>query len=471
MSHKRLGFMQLTIVCGFSMFYAWYLIAFFGLFMSVPGELDFFMFHMGQVVFFLGSIAATAVLLVLFKRADSVALGHARFLYLASLVPGLALPACMLAQSLEVAIPLPLFYLACFLSGSSIAIGFMLWEDLATHGYLRHGVFAHGIVFCAGGILFLAGTAFLSLAENAVLSGLLLCLSTALIAFIAPRCEITEDKTVKPTSDYFREIWYIDVVVAVNSVAFGYSFVLLYHADTTLLLIAMAVAIGCDLVLSYVLGRGKWLQFTGAVRVCAGIVSCALIAFVAMDPPASSLALCVVVVFWFLFRTMNGGSVTDLANKHDFSALYSATRGKMPANIGFTLGLLAGVGAIASESTAIADLHVPLAIVAAFIVSALFLLPFDADSKTAGYRTLAIVEMHEGSTARQRASCEEVARRFKLSPRETETLAYLMAGRNAKHISEKLYISESTAKTHISNIYRKAGVHSQQELLDVIEQL
>ena len=33
MARSSLGFMQLTIICGFSLFYAWYLIAFFGLFM------------------------------------------------------------------------------------------------------------------------------------------------------------------------------------------------------------------------------------------------------------------------------------------------------------------------------------------------------------------------------------------------------------------------------------------------------
>ena len=34
---------------------------------------------------------------------------------------------------------------------------------------------------------------------------------------------------------------------------------------------------------------------------------------------------------------------------------------------------------------------------------------------------------------------------------------------------DKFYISQSTAKTHIYNIYRKFGVHSRQELLDFIE--
>ena len=36
-------------------------------------------------------------------------------------------------------------------------------------------------------------------------------------------------------------------------------------------------------------------------------------------------------------------------------------------------------------------------------------------------------------------------------------------------MADELGISLETAKTHATNVYRKLGVHSQQELLDVIE--
>jgi DNA-binding NarL/FixJ family response regulator len=70
-----------------------------------------------------------------------------------------------------------------------------------------------------------------------------------------------------------------------------------------------------------------------------------------------------------------------------------------------------------------------------------------------------------------RRKCATVSSQYRLSPRESEVIEYLIRGRNAKHVAEKLYISESTAKTHISNIYRKVGVHSQQELLDALDNL
>ena len=36
---------------------------------------------------------------------------------------------------------------------------------------------------------------------------------------------------------------------------------------------------------------------------------------------------------------------------------------------------------------------------------------------------------------------------------------------------DNFYISQSTAKTHIYNIYRKFGIHSRQELLDFVEDI
>ena len=45
----------------------------------------------------------------------------------------------------------------------------------------------------------------------------------------------------------------------------------------------------------------------------------------------------------------------------------------------------------------------------------------------------------------------------------------LAKGRNRPYICSELTISTETAKTHIKNVYRKTGVHSHQELLDMVE--
>lgn len=66
-------------------------------------------------------------------------------------------------------------------------------------------------------------------------------------------------------------------------------------------------------------------------------------------------------------------------------------------------------------------------------------------------------------------NCELVSQRYMLSRRETEVLFFLAKGHNSAYIQEKLYISEGTAKTHIRHIYRKLDVHTQQDLMRMVE--
>ncbi len=73
------------------------------------------------------------------------------------------------------------------------------------------------------------------------------------------------------------------------------------------------------------------------------------------------------------------------------------------------------------------------------------------------------------SKATWRGACDEIARRYRLSKRETEIFSLISKGRNAEYVSTELVISIHTAKTHIANIYQKLGVHSSQEMLDLID--
>ena len=70
---------------------------------------------------------------------------------------------------------------------------------------------------------------------------------------------------------------------------------------------------------------------------------------------------------------------------------------------------------------------------------------------------------------RFKRKCETTANRYLLSARETEVLFFLAKGHNATSIQEQLYNSEGTTKTHIRHIYRKLDVHSQQELIQIVE--
>lgn len=71
---------------------------------------------------------------------------------------------------------------------------------------------------------------------------------------------------------------------------------------------------------------------------------------------------------------------------------------------------------------------------------------------------------------RWRRSCARIARDHDLSPREEEVLVLLAKGRSMKHIEETLVISYHTAKAHANHVYRKLGVHSREELIELVEE-
>jgi len=67
--------------------------------------------------------------------------------------------------------------------------------------------------------------------------------------------------------------------------------------------------------------------------------------------------------------------------------------------------------------------------------------------------------------------CERAANTFLLTNRETDLLYLLAKGRNASHIAKQLFISEGTVHTHTWHIYRKLDVHTQQELIDLVDSI
>ena len=58
-----------------------------------------------------------------------------------------------------------------------------------------------------------------------------------------------------------------------------------------------------------------------------------------------------------------------------------------------------------------------------------------------------------------------------LTPRERAVLPGLLRGRSVAWVAESLTVSKNTVHTHMRNIYQKAGVHSQEELIDAAEAL
>lgn len=64
---------------------------------------------------------------------------------------------------------------------------------------------------------------------------------------------------------------------------------------------------------------------------------------------------------------------------------------------------------------------------------------------------------------------ESLSKKTLLTGRQKDVFALLAKGKSKKDIATELYLSQETVKVHARNIYKKLGVHSQQELIAATE--
>ncbi len=76
----------------------------------------------------------------------------------------------------------------------------------------------------------------------------------------------------------------------------------------------------------------------------------------------------------------------------------------------------------------------------------------------------AVSQWHDSHLAQR---VEELTRTFGFTDRESEVAELLLQGYSMPQISERLFISLDTVRTHMRHIYQKAGVHSKVELIEL----
>lgn len=78
---------------------------------------------------------------------------------------------------------------------------------------------------------------------------------------------------------------------------------------------------------------------------------------------------------------------------------------------------------------------------------------------------------HDPETKARESAIDAMCKGAGLTPREREVLGLIAKGYTMKAISERLVISQETARTHGRSVYRKLDVHSKQEILDRLSSL
>ncbi len=140
--------------------------------------------------------------------------------------------------------------------------------------------------------------------------------------------------------------------------------------------------------------------------------------------------------------------------------------GRMSNHLGMLIGVFLGL----SMSMAIGRIPSLSHLMTTVIVFILVLCVFAALREVSFFTTPpALVSRMSDSNKDIDVACARIAKQYGLTSREEDVLKLLGRGRNAAYIAETLVISDNTAKAHAKHIYRKLGVNTQQQLIDLTE--
>lgn len=197
-----------------------------------------------------------------------------------------------------------------------------------------------------------------------------------------------------------------------------------------------------------------------------GIAFVALPLFANAREAAQSICIVGFNSFYFMVWALWSGRREDGALAKRFALGLFVLVGS--ESLGSLLGLpIIEVGGASGETLAVVSLIVVYLLLMAGIFS------FDRSEGVRGGASSDVSEKGEEpmpALGGREFALDVWAARYGLSARETEVFDLLAKGRNRSYVSKTLFISDNTTRTHMKNIYRKLGVHSHQELIDLLEQ-
>ena len=192
---------------------------------------------------------------------------------------------------------------------------------------------------------------------------------------------------------------------------------------------------------------------------------------VAQTAALGSVALGALTVGAQMFSVLTWATLAIIAARNPSGGITALGQGFCASNLGATLGVVLSQLPVASDAAG-SDLRLLLlALVAAAFVAYVWigLKDFSFSAAIQGVKPVEEVEAPAAPEAAIDTRCAYLAAVHGLTEREGEVFALLARGRNGAFIQEECRVTRNTAKTHIRHIYQKLGVHTQQELIDLVE--
>lgn len=212
------------------------------------------------------------------------------------------------------------------------------------------------------------------------------------------------------------------------------------------------------------------VSFNNALyRVCVPLLALGVAVFVLEGALALDVGTFFALLGRQLFAAVILALVVFLARYHG-SDCYLLVLGVL---IGAMAGNLAGLLLYQAFGTSAFPTLLPAPFIVFLLLSVLTvsLYLMNASNLKTHWGMTAIDDTQESVGLTLEQSCEELAGRYGLTKREREVVSHIARGHDRQAIASRLFISEGTVKVHTRNVYQKLGIHSKQELIEMVERI
>lgn len=409
------------------------------------------------------SLALSATFFVVYLAAYVITKGRCMVLVIGSTTGVVAISVVLFVPIASFELLIALWVVAAMGLGSLSALWFCFVSSLDHRRillFVSTGVGA-GILGCLIESYFVDGAARMAI----VLVGV--CSLMGIIFLMRTRPEAALPPVIgnRESDKRSKILWTSALMLSISNFEFG--FVLGVATDSQTRALCLGIAAAVTLVLAIDFSRRSLVTERSMSPFTPPVTVLAFVSMFLFDETMRVIALCMLSVLFTIYNVFGLAAMAEHVRISRLSFLRTFGKARFFDYLGVSLGLLCGfgIGGIAHENSLLAvqissGIAIAYSFIAAFCHKARF--P-EAGMESIGYATL------PGTKGLWKKRCRVVSERCGLSERQHDVLMLVAQGRNAKYIEQALTISLSTAQTHIRNIYRKTGVHSRQELLNLIE--
>lgn len=273
------------------------------------------------------------------------------------------------------------------------------------------------------------------------------------------------------------------IFIAIQGVIYGVFFVALLTLPLSVLPILLCGSL-LGAVLAYFAEISKWRislspnlgQRILAIVITVALVLCVLGIYFHGKEIGVFLCLGLLLASGTFFLVTSYMLLVVQSKEFGYSTVLNFSAGRTPVWSGMTLGMVIGIVSLLFATFDDCFVVLSCLLLVAQVISSSVHRPVDPVIGHAVVQETQKETEPEPDSSNKTAvgafktAALQMAHDCSLTPREEEIYLLLLKGRNSRYLQETLFISESTAKTHISNIYRKVGVRSKQELINQVEQ-